>query len=211
MQRIDLRVFKNELREQSKRYRREMPKEDKAQRDLSIRRRFQTIYQYQRAKTILCYTSKAIEVDTYGIIQDALDAGKQVAVPRCVDGTRLMDFYLIHSFDDLEKGSFGVMEPIVSKCELLKDFSSSICVVPALGYDLDGYRLGYGAGYYDRFLSGYPGLKVGIIYAACVKPRLPRGRYDVPVNLLLTEDYLRSIRPVRRRAFSKAGPEHWKK
>jgi len=148
MQRVDLRIFKNELREESKKYRREMSKEDKAERDLRIRRRFQTIYQYPDAKTILCYTSKAIEVDTYGIIQDALDAGKQVAVPRCVDGTRLMEFYLIKSFEDLEKGSFGVMEPIVSKCELLTDFSSSICVVPALGYDLDGYRLGYGAGYY---------------------------------------------------------------
>ena len=203
MQRVDLRIFKNELREESKKYRREMSKEDKAERDLRIRRRFQTIYQYPNAKTILCYTSKAIEVDTYGIIKDAFDAGKQVAVPRCVDGTRLMDFYLIRSFDDLEKGSFGVMEPIVSKCELLTDFSSSICVVPALGYDLDGYRLGYGAGYYDRFLSNYTGLKVGIIYAACVKPRLPRGRYDVPVNLLLTEDYLRSIRTFRRRPFNR--------
>lgn len=201
MQRVDLRIYKNELREESKKYRREMSKEDKAERDLRIRRRLQTLYQYPGAKTILCYTSKAIEVDTFGIIQDAWDAGKQVAVPRCVDGTRLMEFYLIKSFDDLEKGSFGVLEPIVAQCELLTDFSSSICVVPALGYDLDGYRLGYGAGYYDRFLSNYPGLKVGIIYAACVKPRLPRGRYDVPVSLLLTEDYLRSIRTFRRRPF----------
>lgn len=201
MQRVDLRIYKNELREESKKYRREMSKEDKAERDLRIRRRLRTLYQYPGAKTILCYTSKAIEVDTFGIIQDAWDAGKQVAVPRCVDGTRLMEFYLIKSFDDLEKGSFGVLEPIVAQCELLTDFSSSICVVPALGYDLDGYRLGYGAGYYDRFLSNYPGLKVGIIYAACVKPRLPRGRYDVPVSLLLTEDYLRSIRTFRRRPF----------
>ena len=102
MQRVDLRIFKNELREESKKYRREMSKEDKAERDLRIRRRLQTLYQYPGAKTILCYTSKAIEVDTFGIIQDAWDAGKQVAVPRCVDGTRLMEFYLIKSFDDLE-------------------------------------------------------------------------------------------------------------
>ena len=201
MQRIDLRVIKTRLRDQSKQYSREMSKEDKAERDLKICRRFQSLYQYRQAKTILCYTSKAIEVDTYRILQDALDAGKQVAVPRCIDGTRLMRFYLIRSLEDLEKGTFGVMEPIVAQCQELTDFSGSICIVPALGYDLEGYRLGYGAGYYDRFLSGYSGLKIGIIYAACVKPRLPRGKFDVPVNLLLTEDYLRSIKPSRRRTF----------
>ena len=123
MQRIDLRVIKTRLRDQSKQYRREMSKEDKAERDLKICRRFQSLYQYRQAKTILCYTSKAIEVDTYRIIQDALDAGKQVAVPRCIDGTRLMRFYLIRSLEDLEKGTFGVMEPIVAQCQELTDFS----------------------------------------------------------------------------------------
>ncbi len=193
MQPVDLRIYKKQLRDDSKVYRQSMPPQDKAERDLRIRRRFQKIYQYPQAKTILCYVSKPIEVDTFGIIEDALAAGKQVAVPRCVDGTRLMDFYLIQSIEDMEKGTFGVLEPIVSRCEKLTDYTKSICVVPALGYDLEGFRLGYGCGYYDRFLSSYKGLKVGAIYAGCVHPRLPRGRFDVPVDILLTENYLRTI------------------
>jgi len=200
MQQIDLRAFKQQLRSDSKAFRQSMLPQDKAERDSRIRRRFQKIYQYPHAKTILCYVSKSIEVDTFGIIRDALDAGKQVAVPRCIDGTRLMDFYLIRSLDgDLEKGAFGVMEPVVDKCEKLTDFSRSICIVPALQYDLDGFRLGYGGGYYDRFLSGYNGVKVGAIYSGCVKPELPRGKFDVPVDILLTENYLRTIRPRRYR------------
>lgn len=194
MQQVDLRAYKKELREKSKNYRRGMDPQDKAGRDSRIRQRLQCLYQYPQARTILCYVSKKIEIDTFGIIEDALAAGKRVAVPRCVEGTRLMDFYLIHSAEDMEKGSFGVLEPVVERCEKLTDFSRSICIVPALGYDLEGYRLGYGGGYYDRFLSGYKGLKVGVIYAACVCPRLPRGKFDVPVDVLLTEKYLRTIR-----------------
>ena len=188
MQQVDLRAYKKELREDSKAYRRSMAPQDKAERDARIRRRLRRLYQYPRARTILCYVSKSIEVDTSGIIQDALAAGKRVAVPRCIEGTRLMEFYLIRSMDDMEKGSFGVMEPIVSRCKKLTDFRRSICIVPALGYDLEGYRLGYGGG------SSYRGLKVGAIYSACVHSRLPRGKFDVPVDVLLTEDYLRTIR-----------------
>ena len=113
MQPVDLRIYKRQLREDSKEYRQSMPPQDKAKRDVRIRRRFQKIYQYPHARTILCYVSKPIEVDTFGIIEDALAAGKQVAVPRCVDGTRLMDFYLIRSMQDMEKGTFGVLEPMV--------------------------------------------------------------------------------------------------
>lgn len=199
MQQIDLRAYKAQLRRASKDYRRTMSPAFKSECDRRIRRRFQRLYQYPKAKTILCYVSKEIEVDTIGIITDALSAGKQVAVPRCIEGTRQMEFYLIHSMEDMERGTFGVLEPIVSRCKRLDDFSRSICVVPALGYDWDGYRLGYGCGYYDRFLSGYKGLKVGIVYAGCVRQKLPRGKFDVPVNLLLTEKYLRSVEGPDRR------------
>lgn len=70
-----------------------------------------SLYQYREAQTLLCYVSKPIEVDTIPLIQRALADGKQVACPRCVEGTRQMEFYRIHSLDDLEKRTFGVLEP----------------------------------------------------------------------------------------------------
>ncbi len=71
--------------------------------------------------------------------------------------------------------------------------------MPALAYDRAGYRLGYGAGYYDRFLSNYPGTKVGIIYAQNLRKRLWSGRYDIPVDLILTERRLYARYPHRKK------------
>lgn len=190
-QKLDIRAYKGDLRNQAKEFRRTLPLEKKESMDRAIESRVRALYQYRRARTFLCYVSTPIEVDTRALITAALADGKQVAVPRCVDGTRQMEFYLIRSFDDLERRTFGVLEPKVPGCKKLQNFENSICIVPALLYDHKGYRLGYGAGYYDRFLSGYKGYKVGISYGDCVRRHLLHGRYDVPVDMLVTEDFIR--------------------
>lgn len=187
----DIRVYKTNLRNKYKQLRRDMPPTVKTRHDESIRHRLQGLYQYKNAKTLLTFVSTPIEVDTREIIADALEDGKRVAVPRCVDGTREMEFYLIRSLADLAPRTFGVLEPVPEQCELLRDFSGSISIVPGLAFDLCGYRLGYGKGYYDRFLSGYPHPKIGIVYSCCMAHHLIHGRFDVAVDLLVTEKYLR--------------------
>ena len=102
-----------------------------------------------------------------------------------------MDFYIIEGLDDLEKRTFGVLEPKVPGCKLLTDFSRSLCIVPALMYDLKGYRLGYGGGYYDRFLSRYDGYKVGVTYRRNILRFLHYGRFDIPVDMVVTESFFR--------------------
>lgn len=192
---FDIREHKKELRDNFKRLRAKMPPQLKTLRDDSICARFVSTMAYQKADTLLIYVSTAIEVDTYGIITRALSDGKTVAVPRCIDGTRDMDFYIISSFDQLEKGTFSVMEPIPEKCEKLTRFSGALCVVPALSYDMSGYRLGYGGGYYDRFISAHPDMIcVGICYCCCTVQELVRGRFDRAVNMLITEKYVRKNR-----------------
>lgn len=191
MRKIDIRAYKSSLRERSKKFRRELDPSEKAKMDSAILKRLRSLYQYREARTVLCYVSTPIEVDTHGIIRDAWRHGKRVAVPRCVDGTKEMQFYYINSFEDLEKRTFGVLEPIPERCEMATDFSGSVCITPALMYDLKGYRLGYGSGYYDRFLSGYPGYKIGITYKACILRFLHYGRFDIPVDMLVTEGFFR--------------------
>ncbi|MDR1628906.1 MAG: 5-formyltetrahydrofolate cyclo-ligase, partial [Oscillospiraceae bacterium] len=133
--------------------------------------------------------STAIEVDTHAIIREALERGKTVAVPRCVDGTRDMDFFVIRSLHELEKGSFGVMEPNPETCEKLPDYQRGLCIVPALAFDKEGFRLGYGKGYYDRFLSLFKGETLGLCYADCFSEKpLPHGKYDKRVSLVITEN-----------------------
>ncbi len=187
----DIRPVKTRLRNEIKAWRRELPPADKAAMDRTITRRVTGLWQYKEAELLLAYVSTDIEVDTHAIIRRALADGKRVAVPRCVPGTRLMEFYLIHSLDELEPGSFGVLEPTPNPDRLLTDFEKGLCLVPALCYDWKGFRLGYGKGYYDRFLAGFGGHMVGICYSHCIRHSLPHGRYDRPVELLVTERYLR--------------------
>lgn len=192
---FDIRVYKKELRDKFKLYRRELDERKKDELDEKIFRKFISLESYKRCERLLVYVSTDIEVDTMRIIRAALEDGKTVAVPRCIDGTRDMDFYIIESDKQLEPGSFGVLEPNPSICRKLDDFSNAVCIVPALAYDMEGYRLGYGKGYYDRFLSAHGTLfNIGIEYCACTVEKLVRGRYDISANLIVTEKYIKKIR-----------------
>ncbi len=182
----DIRQVKQKLRQGAKARRRALDEADKRRLDALVCRHTVRLYQYRRARTVLCYLSTPIEVGTHDILRHAFAHGKRIALPRCVEGTRLMDFYLIESADDLERGAFGLLEP-KRTCRKLSDFSNSVCLVPALLFDREGYRMGYGGGYYDRFLCGYRGPKVGLIYSRDIYPALPHGRFERPVDLIASD------------------------
>jgi 5-formyltetrahydrofolate cyclo-ligase len=178
-----------------------MKPEYKALCDSRILARVTSLPEYKRAGTLLCFVSTAIEVDTRALIREALDDGKIVAVPYCVEGTRKMRFYRILSLEELAPRTFGVLEPDPMKAERITDFHDALCILPGIVFDRDGYRLGYGGGYYDRFLSrsflGKGGVTCGICYSGCTIPYLHRGRYDMPSDILVTDQLIR--RPSRRR------------
>lgn len=184
------REWKQELRQRYRTIRMELLPEEKARCDRHILERLLCLYQYRRTAVILTYVSKGEEVNTEELIRQAWKDGKQVAVPRCMD-EKVMQFYLIQSWDDLAPGTFGVQEPLTERCRLLTELREGLCIVPGMAFDFDGYRLGYGGGYYDRFLSGFQGDTAGLCYSSCVRWKLPRGRYDKAVDVLVTERYFR--------------------
>ena len=187
----DVRPLKQELRRKYRDIRQQMPSDARRCADERIAERVLNLQQYRACDTLLIYVSTDIEVDTYRIINSALRDGKCVAVPRCVSGTRQMEFYRILSMDELQAGAFGVLEPPADPTRLITDDNASLCVVPALCYDWRGYRLGYGKGYYDRFLAHFCGDIIGVCYSNCIQRSLPHGRYDRQVSLLVTEKYIR--------------------
>ncbi len=200
---IDIRKVKNELRQKSKIYRASLDLSLKQECEAKILGFIFNLPNFSEFKTILCYVSTPIEVDTHKIIEKLLEQGKTVAVPKCIDGTRDMKFYCISSFEQLEKGTFGVLEPKISECEKLRDFRSSVCIIPALMFDSEGYRLGYGKGYYDRFLSKFSGTKIGICFEECFVDKLPHGYFDVAADILITEKktrYISADRTVKQNA-----------
>lgn len=205
----DIRQVKTGLRQRVKAERRNMSPELKREWDRAIQRTFFQSTSYTRSSVILTYVSTEIEVDTLEIIRTALRDGKRVACPRCIEGTRHMEFYYIDSIDDLKPGSFGVLEPDADPSRLYQGALHPICIVPGLAFDQWGYRLGYGKGYYDRFLANYRGWTVGLCYSSCIEYKLPHGRYDRAVDRLITDKFLRrcsesrsgSSRPRRRRRY----------
>lgn len=177
--------IKAELRKEFKKLRSEIPlKEEKS---LKICNNFLNSDTYKHSKIILCYSSLKDEVDTALIIKRALQDGKTLALPRCLNKNGVMNYFAVHSFDELEIGFYGICEP-KKHCAAINDFEESVCVVPALSFDKAGYRLGYGKGYYDRFLENYSFISVGLCYNDLVSDYLPRNKFDISVDTVITEN-----------------------
>ncbi|WP_243112698.1 MULTISPECIES: 5-formyltetrahydrofolate cyclo-ligase [Acutalibacteraceae] len=190
----NIKEVKKNLRAQYRQYRERMNPVKKSQHDAAILSRFLSLREYENARTVFTYVSKPIEVDTTGLIRSVIDSGRKVAVPLCFPETCGMKFYEIHSLEELTAGAYGVMEPVPENSgPAVEPSGNSICIVPGFSFDSQGYRLGYGKGYYDRFLSEFKGMTVGLCYAGCVKLDLPHGYYDRPVDILITEKYVRRM------------------
>lgn len=186
----NVREKKAQLRAKHKRFRITCPKEIKAELDKKLSDALLESDEYKSCKTLFCFVSSPIEVDTSKILTSALDDGKRLALPRCKNRHGDMDFYYVNDLSSLIKGEFSIYEPNPELCEQVTDFSSGLCIVPGLSFDLQGYRLGFGKGYYDRFLQKFGGVTVGLCYSKCVEHSLPTGSFDKPVDILITEKYI---------------------
>lgn len=189
----DIRMIKKELRQKFRSIREDMSAEEKQQADADIARRLLEFPVYKDVKTVLCFVSTGLEVNTLPILQEAWRCGKNVAVPRCVDKDGKMEFRLINSMEELTASTFGLLEPDPMSTELLKDFRNSACILPGFGFDSYGYRIGFGKGYYDRFLQRYCGVKIGICYNRCIGSVFPHGRYDAAADYVVTQKYIITI------------------
>ncbi|MBR0423088.1 MAG: 5-formyltetrahydrofolate cyclo-ligase [Clostridia bacterium] len=191
--RKNMKEFKIYLRKKYRSIRENMDLKIKKIWDSKILKKVTILSRYKNCNTILTYISKDIEVDTLEIINKAWEDGKKVAVPACDKETMKMNFYEINSMDDLEKGTFGLLEPKKDICKKIEETQGTLCFVPGFSFDQEGFRLGYGYGYYDRFLQNFKGTKIGICYNNCITNKLPHGRYDCSVDILITNAFIKEI------------------
>ena len=183
----DLTSYKATQREMFKQLRKNMSPEVKQQRDQAILQQLLSTAEYKSSRIILLYISSEIEVDTMRLMAHAEKDDKTIAVPYCIHNTRELKFYKYDSDTKLQKNKIGIMEPVPDEDKLITNFHGSLCVVPALSCDHDGFRLGYGGGYYDRFLSKYDGSSVAIVYSDCMIEQLNRESFDMPVDTVITD------------------------
>ncbi len=167
--------------------RKELSDSETAVKNSAITEKLLELEKVQSAELILPFVSARGEVGTREFIARCFVAEKTVAVPRCIDGSN-MEFCVIHTFDDLEKGMYGIDEP-KQHCEIIKaeNTQNSVLIVPGLCFSYDGYRLGYGKGYYDRFISRYKGYTVGVCYSEFMTDDIPVDEYDRCVDIVITE------------------------
>ena len=207
MERINIKEYKNNLRQRMRNFRDSLSSDIKLEKDNNVINNVLKLNAYKNAKIVLCYMSTPKEIETKDLIKKAWKDGKKVALPKCINNpikdkndfkekalANQLEFYFIKSFTDLKKQSFGLMEPDIDTCEKVVNFDESICIIPAFCFDSFGYRVGYGGGYYDRFLQKYIGAKIGVVYKECVLKKLKHGRYDIPTNYVVTDLYIRTIK-----------------
>jgi 5-formyltetrahydrofolate cyclo-ligase len=132
--------------------------------------------------------SRKFELDTTFIIKKAWEEGKTVCVPKCYSANKKMEFRELGSFDDLENVYMDLYEPIIEKTKDISKENIDLLIVPGLVFDKKGYRIGYGGGYYDRFLKNYQGSAISIAYSFQTAEQLPIEEFDVPVEQVITEE-----------------------
>lgn len=185
----DINALKKELRRRYKAVRGTGDSSEQQMADRRILQRFMALPQYRTAPLVLTYVSSGGEVDTLQLIVRALADGKSVACPRCSKADRTMTFHRITALDQLAVGAYDIYEPAPDAPTVQpEELAESICAVPGLSFDAAGGRLGYGGGYYDRFLTQYSGTSVGLCRAECFsEAALPQDSYDVRVSCVLTD------------------------
>ena len=179
-------IEKKNARQIYKQLRRELS--DKERTSLDSKLYFNTVncQAFISADTVLCYYPVKGEPNILPIVEQALKLGKKVAFPISHIESRELTFHLISNLSELREGTYGIPEP-QAKFPSPTELKNSVCLVPALAFDKKGKRLGYGGGYYDRFLSDFEGISIGLAYHRFFVDSIPADEYDATVKLIITE------------------------
>lgn len=188
----EIRAKKADFRKQYKKIRADV--QDKQDKSSKIISNVLSSMAYKYSKKILLYSSVGSEPETLNIAIKALSDGKEVYFPISYDGG-IMEFYKIDGLEDLSAGKFGIPEPSAKNELYTPGNSNELCLVPGLCFDINGYRIGYGKGYYDRFLSKFKGITVGIVFSDCIScvPVAFEKRHDKKVDMIISEKGLELI------------------
>lgn len=183
---MDINAEKNALRQHFKSVRKSLT--NKIDLDNLILDNLIKHIDFNKYQSVIVYVSFGIEVDTLKLIEYLRVKNVKIYSPKCYTQDRSMRFFNINDENSLTKGAYGILEPIENPLNELTDFSNSLCIIPALSFDNLGYRLGWGGGYYDRFLSLHKDIfKLGLVYTSCLTNTLPRDNFDISVDMVLTE------------------------
>lgn len=179
------------LRKELKQKRKNLPESYRHQADIQISEHIKNLELYRQAQRIFCYVSMAEEVDTRALLENMLADGKTVAVPLCLE-KGVMEPRQITNMDQLKPGAYGILEP-QEDTRKLEPEALELCVIPCVSCRTDGIRLGYGGGYYDRFLPKTKAKRVILCQEQMLCEDIPAESHDCPMDMVVTEAGVHSL------------------
>ncbi|MCA9040523.1 MAG: 5-formyltetrahydrofolate cyclo-ligase [Planctomycetaceae bacterium] len=186
----DLQALKKQIREQAHENRKNQKDKDEVSRKIVAT--FMSLPEYEAANTVMFYVDVRTEVRTRHDLQNALDSGKRIVVPYCVDGE--LELFLLESMDELEIGMYKILEP---KAELRDvpekkvDVSElELIMVPGVAFDARGGRTGHGFGYYDKLLENakLETPLIALAFECQLFPEIPMQDHDIFMDKIITEE-----------------------
>lgn len=142
--------------------------------------------EWHDATTIGITVATGREIETIPIIESGWKEGKQIVVPKCFPQEKKLNFYQIASFQEVEESFYSLKEPITTLTPFVEREQIDLLIVPGLIFDKCGFRVGFGGGYYDRYLDGYHKDTVALAFDFQLVDEVPKEAYDIPVKKIIT-------------------------
>lgn len=141
----------------------------------------------KNSKNIMCFVSFKNEVDTHKFIKYMLKNNKNIYIPIIDSKNKIMNISELKSFDELEKGFYGILEPKKEFIRITNPNILDIVITPGIVFAKDNYRIGYGGGYYDKFFANKElnALKIGVCFNEQIIEKVPYNEYDIPVDYII--------------------------
>lgn len=188
---------KRDHRVQMKKILSDLDDSKKIQYDRSIHANLINHEKWKQSQTIAVTISMVLEINTYPVIEQAWKEDKTVVVPKCQPESKTMTFYRLEDISQLEKSFYGLKEPNPSISQAINPSSIEWMIVPGLIFDGNGFRIGHGGGYYDRFLAKNSLSTVSLSYLEQLVTTVPHDNYDVPVDVIVTPEKVIQAKLVR--------------
>ncbi|MTT33179.1 5-formyltetrahydrofolate cyclo-ligase [Terrilactibacillus sp. BCM23-1] len=187
---VTIKQRKKQIREEVLQKLKIMDDEDFAQKNKQIYEHILTCDLWQKSKIIGITLSRGREIGTRPIIEKAWQLGKKIAVPKCFPEHKEMRFYFLDHYEQLELSYFDLYEPKLSEVTEVHKDDIDTMFVPGVAYSQSGYRIGFGGGYYDRYLKQYHGETISLLFDEQKIDQVPIEEHDIPVNWLITPDQI---------------------
>ena len=181
--------MKDKIRKELIKIRKNLSKKVVLEKSNQIKKRLFEMSEFKQSSTILFYVSYDNEVYTHEMIKECMSIGKKVIVPFSNKKNRQLILSKLGNWNDLETGSYGILEPRKEKIEEVSINDIDLIIVPGVGFDERGHRIGHGKGYYDNLLKiSKKALHVGLAFESQIVKKIPVESHDLPVDIIVTEE-----------------------